>query len=121
MREMIRALTAPAWGLLALLLALIVLLAWCSWDGQRDRRKAEADRRADITTLERDRDAREAAADQRLEDTVSIAHREKERADATAPLPDNRPSARRLARACVQLRQQGTREADLPAVCRPAR
>lgn len=120
MREFIRTLTAPAWAVLGLLLALIVLLSWCSWDGQRDRRKAEAERRTDITTLERDRDARDQAADQRLEDVTSINQREKERADATATLPDNRPSDRRLARACVQLRQQGTREADLPAVCRPA-
>lgn len=120
MRDFFRTLTAPAWGVLALLLALIILLSWCSWDGQRDRRQAEADRRVDVSTLERDRDARDQAADQRLEDTVSIAQREKERADATATLPDNRPSDRRLARACVQLRQQGTREADLPAVCRSA-
>ena len=120
MRELIRTLTAPAWGVIALLLALLVLLSWCSWDSQRDARRAQADRRADVATLERDRAARDAAAEARVTDTQTAASREKERADATAALPDNRPSERRLARACVQLRQQGARDADLPAVCRPA-
>ena len=119
MKELLRSLTAPAWAVIALLAALLVLLAWCSWDGQRAARKTEADRRTDVATLERDRDARDAAADARLTDTQTAASREKERADATAALPDSLPSVRRVARACVQLRQQGTREADLPAVCRP--
>lgn len=121
MREFIRTLTGPAWGVLALLLAIIVLLSWCSWEGRSERRKVEAARRADVAALQQDQAARDAAADQRLSDTITIADREKERADATATLPDNRPSDRRLARACVQLRQQGTRDADLPAACRPAR
>lgn len=120
MREFFRTLTAPAWGVIALLGALLALLAWCSWDGQRGRRAAEAARRTDIGTLQRDQVARDNAADARLTDTQTASSREKERADATANLPDNRPSARRLARACVQLRQQGTRDADLPAICRPA-
>lgn len=113
-----RGLTAAAWAVVAILLALVILLAWCSWDGRRGQREAEQARRVDVGTMQRDQVARDKAADARLTDTQSAASREKERADATATLPNAAPSPRRVARACVQLRQQGTRDADLPAVCR---
>jgi hypothetical protein len=57
----------------------------------------------------------ERSAEDRLTSTLNSNAREKERSDATASLPDARPSDRRLARACVQLRQQGS---QLPPVCR---
>jgi hypothetical protein len=114
----LRDLSWAGWAVVGILIALIVLLAWCSYDGRRGEREAEEARRVDVGTLQRDQAARDKAADARLSDTQSAASREKERADATATLPDAAPSPRRVARACVQLRQQGTRDADLPAACR---
>lgn len=73
---------------------------------------------ANTRVLVIDGTAKETAADQRLNDTITINDREKERANATATLPDTRPSDRRVRRGCVILRQQGTRDADLPVTCR---
>lgn len=95
-------------------LCVVVGVAVCTRDARDDLRRAEANTGA----VTRDSAAKEKAADERLSDTLTINAREKERSDATASLPDARPSARRLARACVQLRQQGTRDAALPAICR---
>lgn len=96
-------------------LCVVVGVALCTRGAKEDVRRAEAN----VGTVTRDSAAKEKAADERLSETLAINTREKERSDATASLPDARPSDRRLARACVQLRQQGTRDAALPASCRP--
>jgi hypothetical protein len=75
---------------------------------------AEANR----TITVKDAALKEAAARERLRDQIVTDKQEKELLDAVEKLPDALPSARRLARACVQLRQAGTREPDLPLVCR---
>jgi hypothetical protein len=65
--------------------------------------------------------ARDRAADQRLTDLKINNRLEKERTDAVSSIPDARPTAGRVALACHRLREQGTRDADLPAECRPGR
>lgn len=95
-------------------LCVVVGVALCTRGAKEDARRAEAN----VGVVTRDSAAKEKAADERLSDTLTINTREKERTDATASLPDARPSDRRFARGCVQLRQQGTRDADLPPGCR---
>ena len=54
------------------------------------------------------------AADQRLTDQRTVTNLERELSDAVANIPDEVPTARRLARACAQLRSQGVDTAALP-------
>lgn len=109
-------LTPAGWAAVAVLILFLAFGAWCAAgaaEGERDRQATEAAR------IERKGSTgRETAAGERAIDTTTINARERERHDATASLPDTRPSDRRIARACVQLRQQGTAERDLPVICR---
>jgi hypothetical protein len=100
-------------GAVALILAAAL---WLYLAGRGDERAHQADRQAKLEA--KAAAGREKAAVERLNDTLTINARERERHDATASLPDTRPSDRRIARACVQLRQQQTPERELPAVCR---
>jgi hypothetical protein len=81
-------------------LALLVLIGIGGCDAVRDaraaRKQAERERTAD-RNLGRARQVQEAA----------IITNRKEVDDATAPIPDQPPSARQRARACVELRRQG--------------
>lgn len=106
---------ASAFVLGVLIVAAVVLLNTCA--PRSEVKRVEANTRVLVI----DGTAKETAADERLTDTTTINDRKEERANATATLPDTRPSDRRVRRGCVQLRQQGTRDADLPLACRSAR
>lgn len=115
-----RSISPRGWYALAALVGLLVLLAYCTTQA-RQAERAKAQRKQDeayARQLEREAKADEKAATRRVEDLATTIDREKERQDATAQIPDTRPSDRRIARACVQLRQQGTAARDLPAACR---
>lgn len=72
---------------------------------------------AAIPAIERVGQANTAAAGERAEDNHRITANQEERAHAIQSAPDQNPSPGRLARACLQLRQQGTPPERLPAVC----
>jgi hypothetical protein len=98
-----------------LIVAVVVLLNTCA--PRSEVKRVEANTRVLVI----DGAAKETAAEERLTDTTAINDRKEERANATATLPDTRPSDRRFRRGCVQLRQQGTPDANLPVACRSAR
>lgn len=58
--------------------------------------------------------ADELAAEQRLTDQRASDDLERNLADAVANIPDSLPTARRLARACAQLRSQRVDTSSLP-------
>lgn len=105
---------AIAFVLGVLIVAVVVLLNTCA--PRSEVKRVEANTRVLVI----DGTAKEASAEERLTDTTTINDRKEERANATATLPDTRPSDRRVRRGCVILRQQGTRDADLPVQCRSA-
>lgn len=117
----LRTLTATGWLALALAASVVLTLGYCSWDANRDAKAAAALAQANARTQARQTVARDAAADQRLSDAKSNAQLEKDLTHAVSSLPDAVPSARRVALACERLRQQGARDGDLPAECRPSR
>lgn len=119
-RRVMRIITPKAWAVLAALGLILILLAYCTSQARQDER-AQAKKReveAYAAQIAREAEADETASSERLEDFRATTDSEKERTDATASIPDSRPSDRRVARACVQLRQQGTARRDLPPACR---
>jgi len=123
MKEAFRTLTAAGWAAAAIcLLLMIVLIWWSATAGGRERARQErAVQAANAQARATDAAARDRAADQRLTDLKINTRLEKERTDAVSAIPDARPTAGRVALACHRLREQGTRDADLPAECRPGR
>ncbi|MCO8017478.1 hypothetical protein NI456_01270 [Brevundimonas diminuta] len=123
MREAFRTLTAAGWALAAIcLLLMIVLIWWSATAGGRERARQErAAQAANAQARATDAAARDRAADQRLIDLKINNRLEKERTDAVSAIADARPTAGRVALACHRLREQGTRDGDLPAECRPGR
>lgn len=122
MREVLRTFNAAGWAVVAVCVLLILSLGWCAVTAPgRERAKQDAAAAAaNSKALSVDAKARDQAADERLTDLKTNTQLEKELTDAVSSLPDARPSDRRVALACQRLRHQGTREADLPPVCRPA-
>ncbi|WP_341020854.1 hypothetical protein [Brevundimonas diminuta] len=120
---MFRTLTAGGWAAVAVcMLAVVVLIGWAATAPSRERAKQDrAVAAANAQVRANDTAARESAADQRLTDLKINNRLEKERTDAVASISDARPTAGRVALACHRLREQGTRDADLPAECRPGR
>jgi hypothetical protein len=72
---------------------------------------------ATVEVMKVDGDAKEVAAIERREDDATVAAHKEELTDAVANLPDEMPSVRRVARACAQLRTQGTDTSAITA-CR---
>lgn len=102
---------------IALVIAIVLLLAYCS--GRSDG-KAGADlarEKANSKTITIDSRARENAATDRVVDAVTNLEVKKELSDAVAKLPDTMPSARRIALGCARLQRQGTDVSSIPA-CR---
>ena len=64
-------------------------------------------------------EASQKASDQRAQDTLTVTTKAEERTDAIRAGADEAPSGPELRLACSRLRQQGTPDARLPAVCRP--
>lgn len=122
MREFLRTFNAAGWAVVAVCVLMLFVLGWCAVTAPgRERAKQDAAAAAaNSKALSVDAKARDQAADERLTDLKTNTQLEKELTDAVSSLPDARPSDRRVALACQRLRHQGTREADLPAACRPA-
>lgn len=119
MKEFLRGMTATSGALIVLLTLCLLLFGWCTYDASRGRRDDDARVAANARAADRNTGAVSQAADQRVADTLNTATHKQELSDAVAQLPDAVPSARRVALACERLRQQGTRDTDLPTVCRP--
>ncbi|WP_292051616.1 hypothetical protein [Brevundimonas sp. UBA5866] len=115
-----RSINALGWAVIAAAVCLLLLLGTCSYHSKREADQARRDAEARARALEKNRKASERADVERMSDVVIIYNREKELTDAVSSLPDAAPGPRRLALACERLRQQGLRDADLPASCRPA-
>lgn len=121
-RAALRILPATSWAIVAVCALSILSLGWCAVTAPgRERAKLDtavtaANAKAQATSAK----AGDQASDERLNDLKTNIQTTKELTDAVSSLPDARPSDRRVALACQRLRQQGTRPADLPPVCRPA-
>lgn len=121
MRELLRTFNAAGWAVVAVCVLMLFVLGWCAVTGPgRERAKQDAAAAAANARAQAvDAKARDQASDERLTDLKTNTQLNKELTDAVSSLPDARPSDRRVALACQRLRHQGTREADLPPVCRP--
>lgn len=93
---------------------LCLTLGYCK--GERDGKASMrlALERANVEALQQKARADDLAAAQRLRDQRATDDLERNLADAVANIPDEVPTARRLARACAQLRAQGVDTAALP-------
>ncbi len=74
---------------------------------------------ANVAVLDKALETGEIAAAEQMIDAQDVALQEKELTDAIADTPDTAPDAVRVQLGCQRLRSAGTREADLPAQCRP--
>lgn len=88
---------------LALLIVMVLGIAKCSYDASVIE-DYTAEQRAD--QAERERGADKKLNDQKQLDEAAAAQRKKEIEDATRNIPDQKPSARQRARACVELRRE---------------
>lgn len=89
------------------------------WQGAKAAKAhEEADRAVAITeAVTTNAGANEKSAEQQMADAKATAEIKEQLTDATANLPDNAPSVRRVRRACVELRQDGADISGL-AACR---
>lgn len=122
MRDFFPAIGPASWAVIAVCVLLILSLGWCAVTAPgRERAKLDASTAvANAKAQATDIKARDHAADERLSDLKANTQLEKDLTHAVSSLPDARPSDRRIALGCQRLRNQRTRPADLPAVCRPA-
>jgi hypothetical protein len=122
-RDFLRAIGPASWAVIAICVLLLFVMGWCAATAP-GRERAKQDRAVEAANAQAratDTAARDRAADQRLTDLKINNRLEKERTDAVSSIPDARPTAGRVALACHRLREQGTRDADLPPECRPGR
>jgi len=91
------------------------LLGQCAGAAREKDRQAAAAAVATVEALKTDRAAKEQAADERMADAEAVADLKEELTDAVADLPDDEPSARRVALGCARLRNQGLDTSRLPA------
>ena len=117
-RAALRSLTALGWAVVVACLAILLLLATCAHHSAKEARQSRDAAEERARALDAGLKASEAASGERMADVQIIYNHEKELTDAVASLPDAVPSPRRIALACQRLRQQGNRDADLPAQCR---
>ncbi|MGR6534297.1 hypothetical protein [Brevundimonas sp. RM1] len=122
-RDFLRAIGPASWAVIAVCVLLLFILGWCAATAPgRERAKQErAAEAANVKARGRGAASHDRAADQRLTDLKINNRLEKERNDVVSSIPDARPTAGRVALACHRLREQGTRDADLPPECRPGR
>lgn len=106
------------YGGIAALVALVLLLAYCTGRGDGKRVEVVKQQERTIEVLEDVGEANEAAAGTRVADTKRIALNEKELADALKAETD--PDTRRVLRGCIIMRQQGRDTTGIPACGRPA-
>lgn len=98
------------------ILALVVTMASISYCTTKTIRN-HLDKREAVKSGNADRELREGIAAHRQANESSIVATEKELNNELATLPDSLPSQRRLARACLELRNDG--HLTLPAECGP--
>lgn len=98
---------------LAIMLVVILTLAYCS--GRQDGKTGEVVKQQEREIeVQRDvGDANTKSADQRVEDAVKAEKQQKELADALKATTD--PDRQRALRGCVILRQQGRDTSRIPA------
>lgn len=104
-------------GIIGFALIAVALLAYVYTKGvgqERDRQEA-AKAVAIAEALKIDGRAKEAAAGERLADAEEVATLKEELTHAVASLPDELPSARRVALGCARLRAQGADLRSVPA------
>jgi hypothetical protein len=122
-RDFIRAIGPASWAVIALCVLALFVMGWCAATAP-SRERAKQDRVAEAANAKARTTgaaSHDRAADDRLTDLKINNRLEKERTDAVSSIPDARPTAGRVALACHRLREQGTRDADLPPECRPGR
>jgi len=108
-----RKMTRTQWLIAALLALVVIVLSTCAVQkvqGHFDRNNA-------VTVNNRDRDLREDLSVKRQDKELEIVAARKELDDTLEKLPDAVPSNRRLARACLELRNDGY--VALPPECGP--
>lgn len=93
---------------------LVFLLGQCSGESNAKARLEASLAKAETKAVRRDGAAKAKADVERRADDKATSKLERELNDAVAPLPDAKPSARRVARGCVQLRDAGKDTSHLP-------
>ena len=117
---MIRDYLQRTWQTLAVSAALILAALTLGYakGSSAARAKADAERAAaNVVAITTARNADEVAAVERVDAALTIAKQKEDLTDAIASTPDTAPDAVRVALGCERLRQAGTLDADLPAVC----
>lgn len=109
---------AVFFGGIAALVALALLLSYCTGRGDGKRVEVVKQQERTIEVLEDVGEANEAAAGTRVADATRIALDQKELEDALKATTD--PDTRRVLRGCIIMRQQGRDTAGIPACGRPA-
>jgi|GEM_PF-1261960 len=94
-------------------------LGYCTGFKSASARYAAERALANAKALELDAHASDQAAAERVADAITITAHEEELLDAISTVPDDAPDRVRVALGCQRLRQAGTGETDLPAICRP--
>lgn len=102
----------------AICIALCLPLGYCK-GYEAATSKATAERAlANVDAQKRAVSVADIAATERVVDALAAAKEEGSLTDAIADTPDGAPDSVRVALGCQRLRQAGTADADLPAVCR---
>jgi hypothetical protein len=110
-----RTLTLAGWLMVAVGVLCVLSLGYCAYDGNRDRRAAERLASANAETFGVTVAARDDLSAQTASDTKANSTLERDLTNAVSPLPDARPSDRRIALQCERLRKSGTDVTRLPA------
>ena len=92
-------------------------LGYCKGSSDANARHSAARELANVKALQMDAAAGTQASEERVADALTIDDNEEALVDAISTIPDEVPSAIRVAAGCRRLRAQGTLEADIPLVC----
>lgn len=107
----------PGWAVIAALVALAVLgggLGKCAYDhGVISRHETKQENKQ----LRRERTADTNLGEQKAKDDAGQQRRQQEIDNATRNIPDQAPSARQRARACVELRRQAQERRQPQPAC----
>ncbi len=109
----IKNLTWKGWLAVAAILCILVLMGTCAVNKVVDQ---FGDNRQ-VTENNKDRDLREDLSVKRQDNVTTVINAERKLNETLDQIPDGVPSARRLARACHELRSDGYE--PLPVACRP--
>jgi hypothetical protein len=110
-----RTLTLTGWLMVAVGVLCILSLGYCAYDANKGRRASERLASANADTFAVTVAARDELSAQSASDTKANTNLERDLTNAVSPLPDARPSDRRIALQCERLRKAGTDVSRLPA------